>query len=121
MTREARSQYPNSMLRDHEELTAKEIYEAGRDGDELALEIFSRMGSKLGVGLASLINLLNPEAIVIAGGVSNAFDLFEKEMRQQISERAFSVPASRAQIVKGECGDDAGLLGAARLAFDSNR
>lgn len=120
MTHEARSQYPNSMLREHEELTAKEIYEAGRDGDELALEIFSRMGSKLGVGLASLINLLNPEVIVIAGGVSNAFDLFEKEMRREISERAFSVPARRAQIVKGECGDDAGLLGVARLAFDSN-
>ena len=71
------------------------------------------MGRYLGIGLASVINLLNPELIVIGGGVSNAFELFEKSMRQQIKERAFPVPARRAKIVKGECGDDAGLLGAA--------
>ena len=86
-------------------------------GDELALEVFRRMGVYLGIGLANLINILNPEMIVIGGGVVNGWELFEKHMLQQVAERAFPLPAARVKIVKAECGDDAGLLGAARLAF----
>ena len=125
MMHEARASHLNSpadtggsdKISNDDQLTAKQIFDAGRDGDELALQVFDRMGRYLGIGLASVINLLNPELIVIGGGVSNAFDLFEKSMRQEIKARAFPVPARRAKIVKGECGDDAGLLGAARLAF----
>ena len=61
MTREARPRYPNSLLHNIEELTAKKVYEAGIAGDELAIEVFRRMGVYLGIGLASLINVLNPE------------------------------------------------------------
>jgi glucokinase len=64
-----------------------------------------------------LVNLLNPEIIVIAGGLSNGWDLFQKHMQQQVLERAFPIPAGRVRIVKAECGDNAGLLGAAKLAF----
>jgi glucokinase len=75
------------------------------------------MGVYLGIGLANLINILNPEMIVIGGGVVNGWDLFEKHMRQQVAERAFPLPAARVKIMPAQCGDDAGLLGAARLAF----
>ena len=51
--------------------TAETIFRAGQEGDELALEIFRRMGVYLGIGLANLINILNPEMIVIGGGVAN--------------------------------------------------
>jgi glucokinase len=57
--------------------------------------------------------------IVIGGGVANGWDLFETSMRQQVAERAFPLLAARVRIVQAECGDDAGLLGAARLGFDS--
>lgn len=117
MTREARPRYPNSVLHMSEGLTAEKIYQAGLEGDELALEVLRRMGVYLGIGLASLVNLLNPEIIVIAGGVSNGWELFEKHMHQQVRERAFPLPAKRVKITRAECGDDAGLLGAARLAF----
>jgi glucokinase len=86
-------------------------------GDELAIEVFRRMGVYLGIGLASLINVLNPEIIVIGGGLSNGWALFESHMHQQVIERAFPIPARRVKIVQAECGDDAGLLGAARLAL----
>jgi glucokinase len=86
-------------------------------GDELALEVFRRMGVYLGIGLANLINILNPEMIVIGGGVVNGWDLFEKDVNHQIAERAFPLPAAQVKIARAECGDDAGLLGAARLAF----
>jgi glucokinase len=55
--------------------------------------------------------------IVIGGGVVNGWDLFEKHMHLQVEERAFPLLTSRLKIVRAKCGDDAGLLGAARLAF----
>jgi len=117
MTREASPRYPESVLHGQEDRTAETIFAAGQQGDELALEIFRRMGVYLGIGLANLINILNPEMIVIGGGVVNGWDLFEKHMHQQVEERAFPLLAARVKIVRAKCGDDAGLLGAARLAL----
>lgn len=117
MASEAKPSYPKSALHKIEHLTSETIYQAGKDGDQLALEVFRKMGVYLGIGLASLINLLNPEMIVIGGGLANGWDLFEKHMRQQIRERAFPIPAGSVKIVRAQCGDNAGLLGAAWLAF----
>jgi glucokinase len=121
MTREASPRHPDSVLHASRDLTAKSIFAAGLQGDELALEIFRRMGVYLGIGLANLINILNPEMIVIAGGVVNGWDLFAKDMMQQVEERAFPLLAARVKIERAKCGDDAGLLGAARLAAMSDR
>jgi glucokinase len=118
MTREASPRHPDSTLHTAKDLTSEAIFAAGLEGDELALEVFRRMGVYLGIGVANLINILNPEVIVIGGGVANGWDLFEKHMHQQVAERAFPLLAARVKIVRAECGDDAGLLGAARLAFD---
>jgi glucokinase len=117
LTREALPQYSNSVLHDTADLTAKTIYEAGSEGDELALEVFRQMGTHLGIGLASLINVLNPQVIIIGGGLANGWELFEKHMHQKIVERAFPIPASSVTIVRAQCGDVAGLLGAAWLGF----
>ncbi len=117
MTREAVPRYPNSLLHTSENLSSEAVYEAGVKGDELAIEVFRRMGVYLGIGIANLINLLNPEIIVVGGGVANGWSLFEQHMQQQIIERAFPLPAKSVKILRAACGDDAGLLGAARLAF----
>ena len=117
MTREARPRYADSVLQSGDDLTAEQIYVAGMKGDELALEVFRRMGVYLGIGLANLINILNPEMIVIGGGVANGWELFEKDMRHQVDDHAFPLPAAEVKIVRAERGDDAGLLGAARLGF----
>jgi glucokinase len=121
MTREASPWYPDSILQGQNHQTAQTIFDAGQQGDELALDIFGRMGVYLGIGLANLINLLNPEMIVIGGGVVNGWDLFEKHMHQQVEERAFPLLAARVKIERAKCGDDAGLLGAARLANTLDR
>ncbi len=120
MTREARPRYPDSALHTNEDLTSEKIYSAGVEGDELAIEVFRRMGVYLGIGLANLINILNPEMIVIGGGVVNGWNLFEKHMTHEVAERAFPLPAAEVKIVPAECGDDAGLLGAAYLAFNTS-
>ena len=117
MTREKLYLYPASEL-SSPGLTAEKVYQAGRNGDELALEVFKRVGLYLGVGLANLINFIDPEIIVISGGVVNGWDLFAPEMYRQVQERAFRAVAQQIRIARAECGDNAGLLGAARLAFE---
>jgi glucokinase len=116
MTRERLSQFPDSGLKS-DGLTAERVYEAGCDGDELALAVFKRFGMYLGIGLANLINLLDPQIIVLAGGAVNGWDLFAEEMYRQVEERAFRTTAQQVRIARAECGDNAGLLGAARLAI----
>ena len=120
MAREAQPRHPNSPLNSIVDLTSEKVFLAGKQGDELAREVFHRVGAYLGIGLANLINILNPEIIVIGGGVANGWELFEKDMRHQVNEHAFPLPAAEVKIVPAECGDDAGLLDAARLAFNGN-
>jgi glucokinase len=67
--------------------------------------------------LSGLVNLLNPEVIVIAGGVSAAWEMFSVQMLEQVEKRAFQRPAERVKIVRGKLGDDAGLLGAAKTVI----
>ena len=118
MTREGLSTFPKSKLKS-DGLTAEKVYEAGRAGDELALAVFKRFGMYLGIGLANLINLIDPQIIVITGGAVNGWDLFAAEMYRQVEERAFRTTAQQVKIARAECGDNAGLLGAARLARGS--
>jgi len=120
LVREKEMQYSKSELQDKMRLTAADVYEAGQRGDELALEVFRTMGMYLGIALADLINVLNPEVIVIGGGVAAGWDLFIHHVEDQIRSRAFLEPGQRAKLVRAILGDDAGILGAARIAFNSN-
>jgi glucokinase len=85
------------------------------NGDATAKKIFARMGYYLGVGLASLNNLLNLDMIVLGGGVSRASDLFLPAALEEIESRCFAAPAKRLQVKRGLLGDNAGLAGAAFL------
>jgi len=116
MTREGLREFPGSALKT-DELSAVKVYEAGIKGDELALSVFRRFGMYLGIGLANLMNLIDPQIIVLTGGAVNGWDLFAPEMYRQVGERAFRATAQQVKIARAECGDNAGLLGAARLAF----
>ena len=106
----------NSVLADNDQLTSESVYAAAMRGDELALRVFRSMGSYLGVGLANVINLLDPQIVIIGGGVASAWEIFAQPMRDAIAARTFSSLAT-TRIVRAECGDDAGLMGAAYLAF----
>jgi glucokinase len=117
MAREALMDHPESILNKCKELTALEIYNAGKVGDLLARHVFAKMGYYLGIAAAGLINVLNPEMIVLGGGLSAGWDLFIEDIRDQIAKRAFREPAERARLVRATLGDDAGLIGAAHLAI----
>lgn len=117
MATEILAEYPGSKIADLAEITAHDVYQAGVDGDEAAVEVFRKLGFYLGVALGGLVNVLNPEVVVIGGGASNAWDLFEKPLAAEVKKRAFDSPAERAKIVRATIGDDAGILGAALLAM----
>ena len=98
------------------ELTAERIAVAALEGDRLALSLYETAGRYLGIAAATIANLLNIEAIILGGGVAGSFELLAEPMQLEMMSRAFPVPGRRLKIVKGELGDDAGILGAAALA-----
>lgn len=95
---------------------ADEVALMALNGNPSAREAFEKMGRWLGIGLASLSNTLNIEAVIIGGGVSASLDLFEPALRIEMVRRCFPEIYAGLEILKMELGDDAGLLGAAALA-----
>jgi len=101
----------------HGRLDAAQVAALAREGDPKACAIFEQAGAYLGIAVAGVVNLLNLEAIILGGGVAESFDLLAPVLRREIRERAFALPGERVQLLKGELGDDAGVLGAAASAF----
>jgi glucokinase len=116
IAKELMPKYPETELRSTLNLSPLDVFEAGRRGDGLALEVFRVAGTYLGIALGGLVNVLNPEAIVIGGGVSAGWDLFIEPLHSEILRRAFQHPGERVKLMRSKLGDDAGILGAAFLA-----
>jgi glucokinase len=94
-------------------ISAATVYEAIVAGDAYAADVMRETAKFLGTGLANLINLLNPELIVISGGVTRAGDHLFEPLRAEVRRRAFSEAADACRIVSSELGDMAGVIGAA--------
>ncbi len=118
---ELSSEFPGSNWVKAESLDASVVYLKGVEGDPLSREVFRKMGYYLGIALAGLINVLNPEAIVIGGGAAKGWELFIEATKGEIRKRAFREPAERARIFRASLGNDSGLIGAASLALDRAR
>lgn len=106
----------NSALRQIDNVTAKDVFDAAKAHDELALEIVDYVTFHLGLALANLANGLNPEKIVIGGGVSKAGDLLVEYVWKYFKRFAFPRVAEGATIVIATLGNDAGVIGGAWLA-----
>ena len=97
-------------------LTTQVIFEAAEAGDNFAMQMFEETGFFLGVGLVSLVNVLNVDRVALTGGLAQAGDwIFEPTMRTFWNRGTVGVK-EHVQIVSAELGDDAGILGAARHA-----
>lgn len=97
--------------------TAKDIYEAARKGNKLACELLEETGRYLGIGIANLVNLLNPEMVVLCGRMAKAGNYILKPIRKEVKKRSFPVPAKRVKIYVSTLGEYAGLIGAAGLVW----
>lgn len=100
-----------------EVVTAELVVEAAHQGDAVAREVMWNAGYALGVGLANLMHLYDPQIIVLGGGVTNAGPLLFDPMHQAIQERAMAAFRRRTRITIAELGDDVGLYGAVALAL----
>jgi glucokinase len=114
----AESRLPTYVGGDLRQLTAQTVYQAAQDGDELALDVVNDTAKFLGVGIANLLNIFNPEVVVVCGGVTLAGDHLFVPLRREVARRAFKPAVTACRIVPGELAGTAGVYGAARVFLD---
>jgi glucokinase len=102
-------------------ITAQTVYEAAHAGDELALEVVNDTARFLGSGVANLLNVFNPEVVVVCGGVTLAGDHLFVPLRRETTRRAFKPAVAACRIVPGELAGTAGVYGAAKVFLDARR
>ena len=106
----------NSSLSKLDKVTAKDVWDAVKAGDSLAVEIAETYGKYLGKGLAAIADVCNPTIFVIGGGVSKAGDVLIKYAEKYFQEYAFK-GARGAKIVLSVLGNDSGIYGAAKMVL----
>ena len=85
-------------------------------GDEVAVEVLAETGYYLGLGIVNLIQVLNPQVLVIGGGIASAGRWLFEPITRTVLARAHMVPAATCRLVRAELGDDAGIIGGSVLA-----
>jgi glucokinase len=103
---------------DGRQVTGALVTELAHDGDAAAIEALTLIGTNLGVGIASYMNIFNPDVVVIGGGVIAAGELLLAPARAEAVRRALPTMSAHAQIVPAQFGTEAGLVGAAALVLD---
>ncbi len=104
-----------------EDITAEKVESAARDGDPLSLDVIAKTATYLGVGMVNLVNIFNPEMIVVGGGMAKMGNLLLDPARQLVKERAFPISAQKVRIVTAQLGNEAGIYGAAMFALSQKR
>jgi glucokinase len=112
------SSLPGYVGGDLAKITAQTVYRAAQAGDELALEVVRDTAKFLGAAVASLVNIFNPEAVVIVGGVTLAGESLFVPLRREVNRRAFKPAVRVCRIVPGELTGVAGVYGAARAFLE---
>jgi len=101
-------------------LRLKSIFEAARKGDSLTSDIVEEAISYLGIAIANMANILNPEMVILVGGITNEGDKLLIPLRKEVKKRAFYSNYKSLKIVIGKLAGNAGVLGAAALLWFSN-
>lgn len=97
------------------DISLEELSYLAKKHNRKALALWSEVARRLGIALVGVVNLLNPDGIIIGGGVANAGRILFDKIREVIRHRAMSVQAGRVRVFKARLGNDAGLIGAAIL------
>ena len=107
-----------SSLRNLDKMTCKDIFDAGKDGDKLALAVLDKYYAYMGEFLANVCNVVNPEVVVLGGGVSKAGSVLLDGLRPYFHKYVFHA-ASNVEFALAALGNDAGAYGAFKLALDA--
>lgn len=98
-------------------MTARDVIQAAEAGDATAAAVIDEIGSYLAIGIGNLINLLNPELIVLGGPVADESSLLLEVVRREVRLRALTFPLAAVEIVRSSLGVDAGAIGASVLVL----
>ncbi|MCE5195400.1 MAG: ROK family protein [Nitrospiraceae bacterium] len=98
-------------------VTGEDIYTYALEGDNLAKEILRETGRYLGVGIANIINILSPQAIILAGGLTGAWNIYVQEAIKEASRKTLPGLFENVKIIPSLLGDDAGIIGSAGMVF----
>jgi glucokinase-like ROK family protein len=102
---------------DLEHMTVAMIAEAANDGDPFACQVMEEIGRYIGIGIATLVNLLNPDLVVIGGGVILAGAPLLEPIRRVVKLRSYAAPGRRVQVVPAQLGVEAAAIGAAAFVM----
>lgn len=120
---ESRKRFPGSKIFELESqrnvLGAREIFDAYRANDKLAIRIFDTFVDAMSVGITSIIHIFNPQVVILGGGMSRSADLFIPKIREKVSMRVIPSFMGTFEIVGSRLGNDAGILGAAAIALEN--
>jgi glucokinase len=105
-------------LRAGRTLSGPLVTELAHDGDQAAIDVLTLIGTRLGVAIASFVNIFNPQVVVIGGGVIAAGELLLEPARAEMKKRALPPNRDEVRIVAARFGVEAGMIGAAAMAFD---
>jgi len=100
------------------EVTGALVTDLAHDGDAVSIAVLELIGTRLGVGIASLVNIFNPEVVIVGGGVMAAGELLLEPARREMALRALPPSRDRVKVVATRFGAESGMLGAAVLALD---
>ncbi|MFQ6008908.1 MAG: ROK family protein [Candidatus Zixiibacteriota bacterium] len=100
---------------DLEKLVIKKVFIAAKKGDEIARAVLNETAKYLGIGLAGVVNLLNPEIVVIGGGIAEGGAGFIEAVTAELKTYAFDSAVEKLMVVKAALGNDAGFIGAGLL------
>ncbi len=100
-------------------LTAQVVFDAAERGDALAARVVEKAGASLGLVLADYVNINNPEAIVLGGGVLRAGALYRTPVERELKRRALPALGDVVRLIPPELGEDVGMMGAALLLTEA--
>ena len=108
-----------SCLKDTPDLSAEKIIDAAKEGDRLAVDLVEAAGVSLGVKIAFLVNFLNPEVVVIGGGMEEAGSIILEPIKRVVKKSSFAEHVADVRIIPSRLGENAVALGAASLVIQS--
>jgi glucokinase len=111
-----RSGWTSILSKSRRKITAEDVAAAAKKGDVLACQVIDDAAGYLGIGMAGLVNLFNPQMIVVGGGVSALGERLLRPARKSMKQHAFKLPAGTVRVVRSALGADSGLMGAAIYA-----
>ncbi|HAS79314.1 MAG TPA: glucokinase [Fusobacteriaceae bacterium] len=98
-----------------EKLEAKDVFDCAKSGDEFSIEIVNYVGNYLGMGIGNLLNTINPEIIILSGGVALSGEILLEVVKKKLKQYALPITLKNLEIKLGELGNDAGIKGGIAL------